>query len=395
MAGFRSAADVAAGFLQKPYAPGVALLAATSLALVASNTPLDVWYARLLDVMLEVRAGDFKIEKPLVTWINDGLMAVFFFVVGLELKQEIVEGELTDRRKIALPACAAFGGIVVPAAIYVGLNWGQPNVIDGWAIPTATDIAFALGVLSLLARRLPGSLRTFLLTIAIFDDVAAIVIIALYYTGDLSLSAMAFAAVVLAILVGLNRAGVRRLAPYVLLGIALWVGVLKSGVHATLAGVLVALTVPAGTPEREQPSLLDRTFDGLQPWVNFAVLPAFAFANAGIGLPRVSLDLLLSPLSVGVILGLFVGKQIGVFTFSWLAVATGLGRRPEGASWLSVYGIALLCGIGFTMSLFIGSLAFGRGGGGHGDVDRLAILIGSILSAAAGYLVLRAAARRD
>ncbi len=383
-------------FLRLEAAGGLLLMAATAVALVAANSPLAGPYAALLDLPLEFRIGGFAIAKPLLLWINDGLMAVFFFLVGLELKRELIEGHLSSLRRASLPAFAALGGMLAPAALYAALNRGDPVALRGWAIPTATDIAFALGVLSLLGSRVPSALKAFLLSVAIFDDLGAIIVIALFYTDGLSLLSLAVAAVLVLGLAGLNRAGVTRPAAYLLIGVPLWVAVLKSGVHATLAGVVVAMFIPlrarpgspAAAPAPEP--LLRRLEHALHPWVAFGVLPVFAFANAGVPLAGLSLADALHPVPLGIAGGLFVGKQIGVLAMSGLAVRLGLASRPDGVGWRQLYGTALLCGVGFTMSLFIASLAFEQGGPAYSGAERLGILGGSLLSGLAGYVVLRA-----
>jgi NhaA family Na+:H+ antiporter len=334
-----------------------------------------------------VTLGPLGLVKPLLLWINDGLMVVFFFLVGLEIKREILGGELSTPAQAALPGIAAVGGMVFPALVYFLLNREAPEFLGGWAIPAATDIAFALAVLTLLGNRVPASLKIFLLALAIIDDLGAIIIIAIFYTADLSVVSLALAGVGGIGLLVLNRAGVRRITPYVLIGVFIWVCVLKSGVHATLAGVAVAFFVPyrgAGDPEQ---SPLRRAEHGLHPWVSFGVMPIFAFANAGVSLGDLSLQSLTHSLTLGIALGLFVGKQIGVLLAVLIGVALGLCRRPTGASWLQVYGVALLTGIGFTMSLFIGGLAFPDPA--LAAEVRLGVLSGSFASAIAGYLLLR------
>jgi len=327
-----------------------------------------------------------------VLWINDGLMAVFFFLVGLEIKREILEGELSNRAQIVLPAAAALGGIAVPATIYAALNWGDAHAMQGWAIPTATDIAFALGVLSLFGNRVPAGLKVFLLTLAILDDFAAILIIALFYSGDIALPSLAIAVAALAALCALNRRNVNTLAPYLLVGAVLWTAVLKSGVHATLAGVALAMFIPLRVPAGEHAPLLRLERD-LHPAVAFGILPLFAFANAGVALPDFSAATLLEPAPLGIAAGLLVGKQAGVFAMSWLTIRLGFAKLPDDTSWMMLYGVALLTGIGFTMSLFISSLAFEEGGLGYAVNDRIGILAGSLASAACGYLVLQRAFR--
>ena len=373
--------------LRHEAAPGLLLLAAASVAVVLANSPLDWLYGAFLDTPVAVQVGALSLHKPLLLWINDGLMALFFFRVGLEIKHELLDGRLSDPRQAALPAIAALGGMVVPAAIYALVNAGNPAALRGWAIPTATDIAFALGALSLLGNRVPAALKVFLLALAILDDVGSILIIALFYTADLAPLSLALAALCAAGLVLLNRGGVTRIAPYVLIGIAMWVCVLKSGVHATLAGVFTALTIPAAAADPAEPSPLRRLEHALEPWIAFGIMPLFAFANAGVSLAGVTLSSLLAPVPLGIALGLFAGKQIGVFGASWLAVRAGLCRLPAGVGWRHIHGASSLAGIGFTMSLFIGSLAFPSAA--DTASVRIGVLAGSLVSAAAGYLMLR------
>jgi len=383
--------DAIREFLKLESSSGILLVAAGVLAMLAANSPLSWLYDSLLEIPVEVRVGALAIDKPLLLWINDGLMAIFFLLVGLEVKREILAGELSDSSKIALPAFAAVGGMAVPALAYAWLNWGDPIGMRGWAIPAATDIAFALGVLSLFGERVPVGLKIFLMTLAILDDLGAIVIIALFYTSDLSLTSLVLAAVALSVLVVLNLRCVTSIAAYVIVGIFLWIFVLKSGVHATLAGVALALAVPMRHSKREDRSPLSELEHSLHPWVAYGILPLFAFANAGVALGGLGLADLLEPVPLGIALGLFAGKQLGVFLFSALAVSLGLAALPGRVTWLQVYGASLLCGVGFTMSLFIGSLAFEQGGPDHVVSDRLGILMGSLASAVAGYLVLRLA----
>ncbi len=381
-------------FLRLEAAGGLVLMATTAFALAVANSPLSVYYDSLLNVPLEIRVGSFEIAKPLLLWINDGLMAIFFFLVGMELKREVIEGHLSSLRRASLPAFAAVGGMLVPAAFYVAFNSGDSVAMKGWAIPTATDIAFALGVLSLLGKRVPSALKAFLLSVAIFDDLGAIVVIALFYTAKLSLLSLGVAAVLILGLVFLNRAGVTRPAAYFLIGVPLWVAVLKSGVHATLAGVVLAMFIPLRVSEESSSgpapeSLLRHLEHGLHPWVAFCVLPIFAFANAGVSISGVSVADALHPVPLGIMVGLFFGKQVGIFVMCWLAVRIGIASTPEGVGWKQLYGTSLLCGIGFTMSLFIASLSFEQGGAAYLGLDRLGILIGSLVSGLAGYFVLR------
>jgi len=380
-------------FLRLEAASGILLLVAAVLGLAAANSPVSAAYQGLLELPAAVELGGFRIAKPLVLWINDGLMAVFFFLVGLEIKREVLEGELSNRAQIALPAAAALGGIAVPATIYAALNWGDAQAMRGWAIPTATDIAFALGVLSLFGDRVPAGLKVFLLTLAILDDFAAVIIIALFYSGDIALPALAIAGLSVAALAALNRRNVATLTPYLLTGAVLWAAVLKSGVHATLAGVALAMFIPLRVPGENEAPLLRLERD-LHPAVAFGILPLFAFANAGVPLPDFSAATLLEPAPLGIAAGLLVGKQAGVFAMSWLTIRLGVAKLPDDTSWMMLYGVALLTGIGFTMSLFISSLAFEEGGLGYPLNDRIGILAGSLASAACGYLVLRRAFRQ-
>jgi Na+:H+ antiporter, NhaA family len=376
-------------FLGLEASGGIVLCAAAAVALVLANSPFGALYARFLDLPVSIRVGGLVLAKPLVLWVNDGLMAIFFMLVGLELKREILEGELSRPANAALPAIAAIGGMVGPVLIFVAIARGDADAMRGWAVPTATDIAFALGVLALLGARAPPSLKVFLLALAIIDDLGAIIIIAVLYTAHLSVLALALAGIAAAVLVVLNLSGLSRLTPYMLVGLVMWVCVLKSGIHATLAGVVVGFTVPLRAAGGESP--LHRLEQGLHPWVAFGVLPAFAFTNAGVGLADITLRELSHPVQLGIGLGLLVGKQLGVLAALWAAVRLGLGSLPDGAGWRHIYGMALLTGIGFTMSLFIGTLAFPADG--YNPDVRLAILLASLISGAAGYFVLRSASR--
>jgi NhaA family Na+:H+ antiporter len=367
-------------------AAGITLIAATALALLFSNTSLTALYATLLGTVAEIRIGTFAIEKPLLLWINDGLMAIFFFLVGLELKKEIKDGELSDWRRASLPVFAAVGGMAVPALIYAALNAGDSIALRGWAIPAATDIAFAIGILALLGSRVPVGLKVFLLALAIIDDLGAIAIIALFYTADLSLMALAVAIAGCGVLAVLNARGVDRLAPYVVVGAVIWVFLLKSGVHATLAGVAIALFVPHRAVGAPEASLLLKTEHALKPWVLFLIMPLFAFANAGVALGGLTVDDLFGSVAVGIALGLFLGKQIGIMAAVWLAVRLGIAHLPARAGWREIHGASLLAGIGFTMSLFIGTLAFADGG--YSADVRIGVLMGSLASGIAGYLLL-------
>lgn len=380
-------------FLRLESSAGLLLVLATVAALLVSNSPLSAIYERLLSVPLVIALGDLVVDKPLLLWINDGLMALFFFLIGLEVKREILEGQLSSKDQLLLPAAGALGGFLVPAAIYTAFNWGNPETIDGWAIPAATDIAFALGVLMLLGSRVPIGIKMFLTSIAIFDDIAAIIVIAIFYTQDLSLFALTAGLLGIGSLVVLNRLGVTRIAVYTTIGVVVWLCVLKSGVHATLAGFAVACTIPMRS-QGDPPSPLRHLEHALHPWVAYLILPLFAFANAGVSFAGISAEALLGTVSVGIAVGLFVGKQLGVFSIVWLAVKLKLARLPEGSDWLSIYGVALLTGVGFTMSLFVGSLAFERGAFDQLAATRVGVLTGSMISAAAGYVILRHALSR-
>ena len=383
-------------FLRLEAAGGLVLMAAAVLALVIANSPLAVYYDWLLDLPFEIRIDTFGIAKPLLLWINDGLMAVFFFLVGMELKREVVEGHLSSLRRASLPGFAAVGGMLAPASFYAALNWEDSAAMRGWAIPTATDIAFALGVLSLLGKRVPTALKAFLLSVAIFDDLGAIVVIALFYTAELSAPSLLVAASLIAVLACLNRLGVTRPAAYFLAGIPLWVAVLKSGVHATLAGVVLAMFIPlrgpGKSPASQHPeSLLRQLEHVLHPWVAFGVLPVFAFANAGVSIAGLSISDTLHPVPLGIMTGLFLGKQVGIMALCWMATRLRIASLPDGVGWWQLHGTALLCGIGFTMSLFIASLAFEQSGDmAYLGLERLGILMGTLLSGLAGYFVLRA-----
>jgi NhaA family Na+:H+ antiporter len=374
-------------------ASGLLLIAAAALALIINNSSLSWLYNGLLDTPVVAQVGALKIAKPLLLWINDGLMALFFLLIGLEVKREVLDGQLAKPSQIVLPGAAAIGGMIVPALIYWLLNRDNPAALSGWAIPTATDIAFALGVLALLGKRVPVSLKLFLMTLAIIDDLGAIVIIAIFYSGALSTLSLALAAVCIGALIAMNRMGVVKLGPYMIIGLILWVCVLKSGVHATLAGVTLAFCIPLRTKNAE-PSPLLTLEHALHPWVAYGILPLFAFANAGLSLSGVTVESFTHDVPMGIALGLLLGKTIGVFGLTWLAVKTGIAALPQGANWGQVLGVAILCGIGFTMSLFVGSLAFVPGASDYAGMDRMGILTGSILAALIGYAVTAASSRR-
>ena len=380
-------------FLHLEAAGGVLLFAAALAAMLCANSALAPLYVDFLDTPVEVRAGAFQIAKPLLLWINDGLMAVFFFLVGLEIKREVLEGELSRPSQVTLPSLAAAGGMLVPGLIYAWLNRGDAIALQGWAIPAATDIAFAVGVLALLGSRVPAALKLFVLTLAILDDLGAILIIALFYTEKLSLPAVAVAAAAAAALALMNRRGTTSVPSYLLIGVVMWAAVLKSGVHATLAGVALAMFIPLRVAGGEPP--LKRLERELHPVVVFAILPLFAFANAGVPLAGITLATLAGAVPAGIALGLVAGKLTGVFGACWLAVRLGLARLPEEVGWTHIFGAALLCGVGFTMSLFISGLAFEGEADRFGIESRLGILAGSIAAGLAGYLVLRFAPVRQ
>lgn len=380
-------------FLQMEAAAGVLLFAAALAAMVSANSALAPLYGGFLDVPVQIRIGTFEIAKPLLLWVNDGLMAVFFFLVGLELKRELIEGELSRPSQIALPAMAAIGGMLVPGLIYARLNWGDPVALQGWAIPTATDIAFAVGVLALLGGRVPAALKVFVLTLAILDDLGAIVIISVFYTEKLALASLLVAAAGCTLLAVLNRRGVTSIPVYLMVGVVMWAAVLKSGVHATLAGVALAMFIPLRSSGGESP--LRRLERELHPAVAFGILPLFAFANAGVPLEGITLETLAGAVPAGIALGLLLGKFFGVFGAAWLVIRLGFARLPEATGWAHLAGAALLCGIGFTMSLFIASLAFEGEAASLGVGSRLGILLGSITAGLAGYLVLRFAPARS
>ncbi|WP_248738100.1 Na+/H+ antiporter NhaA [Pseudomonas sp. MWU12-2029] len=381
-------------FFQLEAASGLLLIAAAILALIINNSPLSWLYTGLLDTPVVAQIGALKIAKPLLLWINDGLMALFFLLIGLEVKREVLDGQLSKPSQIVLPGAAAIGGMLVPALIYWFLNRDNPAALDGWAIPTATDIAFALGVLALLGKRVPVSLKLFLMTLAIIDDLGAIVIIAIFYSGELSTLSLGLAAACIAALVAMNRLGVVKLGPYMIIGLILWVCVLKSGVHATLAGVTLAFCIPLRTKNAE-PSPLLTLEHALHPWVAYGILPLFAFANAGLSLAGVTAESFTHHVPMGIAVGLLLGKTIGVFGLTWLAVKTGIAALPQNANWGQVLGVAILCGIGFTMSLFVGSLAFVPGASEYAGMDRMGILTGSVFAALIGYAVTLAASKKN
>ncbi len=371
-------------FFKHEAAGGILLMLSAALALIVANSGWSAGYEALLETKLSILIGGQGLSKALILWINDGLMAIFFFLIGLELKAEMKEGKLKNPADVMLPGLAAVGGMIAPALVFLAFNLSDPVTRGGWAIPAATDIAFAVGVLALLGKRVPPALKIFLLTLAILDDLGAIIIIALFYTSELHLNYLVMALVPLAGLMWLNWRGTHRIAPFVLLGAVLWVLVLKSGVHATIAGVVTAFFLPLR--DRFGKSPLHSVEHGLQPYVMFLIVPIFAFANAGVVLSGLSFADLFAPLPLGIAAGLFIGKQIGVFGATWLTVRSGLARLPDGVGWQHIYGLACLAGIGFTMSLFIGGLSFADPA--LMNAVRLGVLSGSALSAVLGYVVL-------
>lgn len=377
---------VVAKILHSKTAPGILLCLSALAALIFANTPLQDIYTGFKNIPVIFQAGSFLIDKPLLLWINDGLMAIFFLLIGLEIKRELLEGHLSSRDKAILPAIAAIGGLAVPALIYAYLNWNDAIAINGWAIPAATDIAFALGILMILGNRVPTALKVCLVAIAIIDDLAAVIIIALFYTAEISTQSLLLAGIGLGIAAFMNWRKVTSLGPYVIVGLFIWACVLKSGVHATLAGVALGLLIPLKAKNEDGKSPLKVMEHALHPWVAFGVIPIFAFANAGISFAGITMETFLQPVTLGIMLGLFLGKQIGVMAITWLACSLKICRLPEDVTWPQYYGMALLTGIGFTMSLFIGTLAFS-------DVEmatpvRLGVLSGSFLSAVAGITIL-------
>ena len=376
-------------FFRLESAGGIFLMLSALLAIVFANTNLEPYYRMFLSTPVEIRIGELEIAKPLLLWINDGLMAVFFFMIGLELKRELLEGELSDIKNIILPGIGAIGGMLMPALIYLYLNSDDSIATKGWAIPAATDIAFALGVLTLLGSRVPASIKIFLTSLAIFDDLGAILIIALFYTSKISITSLAVAAFCIPVLYVFNRCNITSKSPYILVGVIMWVAMLKSGVHATLSGIILAMFIPLYSKLEPTTSPLKSMESDLHSVVAFFVLPVFAFANAGINFRGMSFAQVFHDVPLGIAFGLFFGKQIGIFGLCWLSIKLKIANLPTGTSWLSLYGTAILCGIGFTMSLFIGSLAFEETGVNLLFDDRLGIIIGSLFSGVVGYIVLR------
>lgn len=368
---------------------GIFLVIAAVLAMLIANSPLKDWYNSLLEIPVVFSIGTFVIDKGLLLWVNDGLMALFFFLVGLEIKREVLNGQLSDAKQLVLPLIAAVAGIVVPALIYLSFNSEDPIAANGWAIPSATDIAFALGVFVIFGKYLPLALKLFLLAVAIFDDIAAVVIIALFYSEDLSMVSILVASIGIAGLFILNYFNLQIKAAYILIGLVVWAAVLKSGVHATLAGFAVAWFIPLMTKkDGEEESMLEGIEHSLHPWVTFFILPVFAFANAGVDLAGATMETLLNPVTIGIALGLFIGKQVGIFGACWLAVQCRLTKLPKDVTWPQLYGVCLLCGIGFTMSLFIGTLAFEHNGLFLQESVKVGVLMGSLFSAGLGAFVI-------
>jgi NhaA family Na+:H+ antiporter len=376
-------------FLKLEAAGGIILMFAAVAAMVIANTPLNTYYQLLIDTPVAVQVGALKLAKPLLLWINDGLMAVFFFLIGLELKRELLEGELSNKANVILPGIGALGGMLVPALIYVAFNQGDPVAMKGWAIPAATDIAFALGILTLLGSRVPVSLKIFLTSLAIFDDIGAILIIAIFYTEKISFAALAIVALSILVLFFLNKKHIESRSIFRIIGVVMWVAMLKSGIHATLAGVILAMFIPMKSYADPKFSPLKTMEHDLHSAVAYIILPIFAFANAGIRVVGMSADQLWHSVPLGIALGLFFGKQLGIFGFVWAAVKLKLVKLPAAFSWKTLYGVAALAGIGFTMSLFIGSLAFEETGVNLLFDERLGIVLGSLFAGLVGYFVLR------
>lgn len=383
-------------FLKKESSSGLILMFVTIIALIFSNTFLSQFYTTFLHTKIEFRVGDFlEISKPLILWVNDGLMAIFFLMIGLEIKRELILGHLSSFSNVIFPLIAAIGGMLVPALIFFIFNYGDDFALRGWAIPTATDIAFALGVLSLLGKRVPTSLKVFLMALAIFDDLGAILIIAFFYTAELSLNSLFFATICIAILFLFNRLKIPYLSLYALVGFILWICVLKTGVHATLTGIILAFTIPLHivNERRKRVSPIKTLEHFIHNWVAYFILPVFAFVNAGIDLRAISISDMNNSVTYGIVLGLFIGKQLGVFTFVYISVKLGITKLPINVTWRQIYGVSVLTGIGFTMSLFINSLAY-VDSSIFSYTDKIAILIGSFMSGILGYLILSNTGKR-
>jgi len=373
-------------FFKLEAASGLVLLIAAIIALVISNSNFSELYFNTLEQYLFIGINDFGLKLSIHHWINDLLMAIFFFFVTLEIKREFIQGELSNLKKALLPIIGAIGGMLIPALVYVVINFGNAETLNGWAIPSATDIAFSLGILSLLGSRVPISLKIFLTALAIIDDLGAILIIAFFYSGDLSISYLSLILISYIFLLILNKFGVKKFLPYLLIGSFMWFFTYKSGIHATIAGVLLASTIPHRIKDKDF-SLLIKLEHAISPYVAFMIMPIFAFANAGVSLEGLSFSSLLLPVPLGILLGLFVGKQVGVMIFSFIAVKTGVAQMPDNSSWLSLYGVSVLTGIGFTMSLFVGNLAFAENIQ-YIDGVKIGVLAGSLLSTLFGYFIL-------
>lgn len=380
-------------FIRLESSAGIFLFAAAVIAIILDNSSWHVYYRELFSLPLVLQLGALKLGKPLLLWVNDGFMAIFFLLVGLEIKREMIAGELNSLAKSALPAIAAVGGMVVPALVYVYFNYGDSAAMKGWAIPTATDIAFSLGILAVLGSRIPPALKIFLTALAIFDDIGAIVIIAVFYTKQISMLLLFIALGLMLILFIFNRLRITHYAPYMIVGLILWVCVLKSGVHATLAGIVLAFAIPMKDPKDPKKSPALRLEHMLHPWVAFGILPIFAFANAGVDFRGMSFGDILAPIPLGIALGLFIGKQVGIWAATMIGVKLKLARMPHGATSAGIYGVSLIAGVGFTMSLFVGTLAFGDMGGAYPSQVRMGVIAGSLLSGLLGYIVLRFAYR--
>jgi NhaA family Na+:H+ antiporter len=379
-------------FFQNESKEGFILFFAAVAAIISKNSVFSDIYDHFLETPIHISIGEMHLNKPSLLWINDGLMAVFFLLVGLEIKREFIEGELSDKTRAYLPMMAAVGGMVFPALVFLYFNIDSPEDIKGWAIPAATDIAFALGVLALLGNKIPNSLKIFLLALAIIDDLGVIIIIALFYTTDLSVFSLLWASFGMMVLMVFNSMEVRRIAPYLLVGVFTWVCVLKSGIHATLAGVLIALTIPLRVKGKTMSPAI-KLEKNLYPWVSLLILPLFAYANAGVALGDLHIDSLFHDVSLGIAFGLFFGKQFGVMLFTWLSIKLNFAEMPKNVTWMQIYGTSLLTGIGFTMSLFIGTLAFSKPE--YAALIRLGVLTGSFVSGVAGYSVLKYSIKKN
>ncbi|MGJ8691425.1 MAG: Na+/H+ antiporter NhaA [Thalassotalea sp.] len=379
-------------FIQTDASSGIILVFSAALALIMANSFFSAGYNDFLEFPVSITLGTFAINKPLVLWINDGLMALFFFVVGLEIKRELFYGQLSQPDQVVLPFLAAVAGIVFPALIYVAFNYQDAVAMNGWAIPSATDIAFALGIFILFGKYLPPSLKLFLLSVAIIDDIGAVIIIAVFYSQDLAPNSLIVATIGVIVLFIFNRLELENKTPFILVSVVVWAAVLKSGVHATLAGFIVAWFIPIARDKSQ--SMSYQIEHGLHPWIAFFVLPLFAFANAGVGLTDASLDELVTPVSIGIVGGLFIGKQLGIFMACFLAIKLKLCQLPKDATWTQLYGVCLLCGVGFTMSLFIGSLAFEEQGLAYQTQVKVGVLVGSLISAIAGAWLIRKSSKK-